>query len=109
MRMVTTAASDRRRQILQVGKLAGLGRVREVCRKLPQLVRRPRVALRLRRLCGVLQIGGDLLCHLRVFCGVRLLKLLQRANQLCKRRKLSAVGLRWGRYGSRAVRTSPFL
>ncbi len=41
---------------------------------------------------GRLQAGGNLLCHLLVFRGVRLLKLLERAQQFGERRKLAAVG-----------------
>ena len=106
MVVMAATASDGLSEILQIGKLAALGGVGEICRKLAQLAGRARVALRLSRLSGALQIGGDLLRHLLVLGGVRLLKLLQRADQLSKWRKLSAVGLRRGRYAARAARAS---
>jgi hypothetical protein len=104
--MVVTTSADRLREILQVGKLAALGCVGEVCRKLVQLVRRTGVALRLSGLSGALQVGGNLLRHLSVLDGVRLLKLLQRADQLRKWGELSTVRRRRGHHSCRAARVS---
>ena len=55
------------------------------------------VALRLSRLCGVLQVRRDLRSDLLELAGVLLLQLLQRGHHLRKGRKLVAVG----RHGQR--------
>ena len=79
-------AAGRLSQILDVGELAGLRGAREVRRQLIELVRRGRVAVCLGRLGGVLQVRSDLPRNLRVFCRVRLLKLLELAQHLGERR-----------------------
>src|SRR5580693_8693908 len=90
--MATTAsAADRLREILQVGKLTGLGGISEVGRELAELGRRSGVSLRLSCLSGGLQVGGDLRRHLLVFGRVRLLKLLEDAGQLRKWRESRGV------------------
>jgi hypothetical protein len=94
MVVMVLATAERLRQILQVGELTALGSVGEVGRELGELARCAGVTLRLGRLSGAQQVGGDLLGHLRVFCWIRLLKLLQRVDQLRKWRKVTAVGLR---------------
>jgi len=78
-------ATDRLSQILDVGQLAALRGIREVRRKLAELARRRRIAIRLGRLSGALQIRGDLLRHLLILAWVGLLKLLERAHQLGER------------------------
>src|ERR1035438_4223375 len=99
--MVVVAAASTRSpadclgEILQVGQLTGLRGIAKVGRKLSELARRGGVTLRLGRLSGTLQVGGNLLRHLFVFRWVRFLKLLQSVGQLRKWRKLAAVG--WGR------------
>jgi hypothetical protein len=97
------ASADRLRQILQVGQLAGLRGAGEIGCELRQLGRRAG-GLRLDRLRFALQVGGDLRGELFVFAWVRLLKLLQPADQLCKGRKPAAVGL--GRRRARGTRSS---
>jgi len=78
--MMVVMATDRLSQILDVGELAALRGIREVCRKLAELVRRGRIAIRLGRLGGALQIRGDLLRYLLILAWVGLLKLLERAH-----------------------------
>ena len=94
MMMVMAAAADSLRQILNIGELATLGSIREIRRELIQLRRCRRVAVRRRGLGRILQIRGDLLGDLLVFRGVGLLQLLERAHQLCERRKLAVIRLR---------------
>ncbi len=67
-------------QILDVGELAAGRGVRKVRRELVELAGRCRVAVRLGRLGGALQVRGDLLCDLLVLGRVRLLKLLEGAD-----------------------------
>src|SRR5579863_6849351 len=86
-----SAAADRLREILQVGKLTGLRSIGEVGRQLSELARCRGVSLRLGRLRGALQVGGDLRRHLLVFGRVRLLKLLKDAGQLREWRELRGV------------------
>ena len=86
--------ADGLREILNVGKLATLRGVREVRRKLVELVRRCRIAVRLRSLSGALQVCGDLLRDLLVLGWIRLLQLLKSAHQLRERRKLAVLRLR---------------
>jgi len=64
--MMMVMAADRFRQILDVGELAVLRGIREVRRQLVELVRRSRVAVRLGRLGGALQVRGDLLRDLLI-------------------------------------------
>jgi len=82
MMMMVMSATDRFRQILDVGELSALGRIRKVGRELGELVRRCRISVRRRGLRGGLQVRGDLLRYLLVLRRVRLLKLLQRVQQL---------------------------
>jgi len=71
--MMAPTPSDRLRKILQVGKLPALRCAGEVGGELRQLARRARITLRLRGLRRGLQVGGDLLRHLRVLRRIRLL------------------------------------
>lgn len=68
--MVVMAAhrlsTERLRKVLDVGELAARRGGIEIRRKLVELARRCRVAFRLGRLRGGLQVGGDLLCNLSV-------------------------------------------
>ena len=92
--MMVMATHHRLSQVLDVGELAARRGVREVRRKLVELVRRARIAVRLGGLGGALQVRGNLLCHLLVLGRVRLLKLLERGQQLGERGKLLVIG-RW--------------
>ena len=89
--MVMMMATERLRQVLDVGELAALRGVRKAGGKLVQLVRRCRVALGEGSLGGALQIGGDLPGNLLVPGWVRLLKLLQRVHQLGEGRKAAVI------------------
>ena len=91
MTMVMIGAADGCRQILNVGKLAGLRCARKVRGKLVQLIRRGGRAVGGGRLGRALQILGDLLRHLAVLRRIGLLKLLKRAHQLGERRKAATV------------------
>ena len=91
MMMMVMVATEGLSQILNVGELTAVRRVGEVCRELAELVRRCRVAVRLGRFSGRLQVRGDLLGDLLILGRVRLLKLLKRAEQAGERRKLAAV------------------
>lgn len=82
--MMMVMATDRLSQILHARELAALRGVGEVRRKLVELVRGCRIAVRQVRLSGALQVCGDLLRDLLVLGWVRLLKLLERAHQLGK-------------------------
>src|ERR1017187_949775 len=92
--MMMVMATDRLSQILHVGELAALRGVRKVRRKLVELGRRCRIAVRLGGLSGVLQVRGDLLGDLLVLGWIRLLKLLECAHELGERRKLAVLRLR---------------
>ncbi len=70
------------RQILKVGELTADRGVGEVRRQLVELTGGRRVAVRLSGLSGALEVRRDLLRDLLVFGRVRLLKLLQLADQL---------------------------
>ncbi len=83
--MMVVMATDRLSQILDVGQLAALRGIREVRRKLAELIRRRRIAVRLGRLGCALQVRGDLLRHLLILGWVGLLELLERAHQLGER------------------------
>lgn len=85
------AAANRRRQILNVRQLAGCRCLREICRQLRELRSTRAVSVRSVALRGRLQAGGNLLRHLRIFGRVRLLQLLQLAQQFRQRGKLAAV------------------
>jgi hypothetical protein len=98
---VAASAPDRLREILQVRQLTGLGSAGEVGRELRELARDAGIALPLNRLRLALQIGADLCRKLLIFGWVRLLKFLQRADQLCERREPAAVGL--GRRRARSI------
>jgi len=82
--VMATAAAHRLRQILDVGKLTAGRRVGEIGGELTQLAGRRRIAILRGRLRCALQIGSDLLRHLLILGGVRLLELLQRTHQLSK-------------------------
>lgn len=94
MMMVVMAPANGLRQILHVRELAALRGVGEVRRKLVELGRLGRVAVRRGGLRGALQVRGDLLRDLLVLAWVRLLKLLERVHQLGERRKLAVLRLR---------------
>ena len=84
--------ADGLRQVLDVGKLAGLAGVAEVGSQRGELAGGVAVSIR-RGGCGsVVQIGRNLRRDLFVLGRVGLLELLQRAHQFGKRRKLAAVG-----------------
>jgi len=85
MVMMMVKATHRLSQILDVGELAALRGVREVRRKLVEVVRRRRIAVRLGSLGSALQVRRDLLCDLLVLGRVRLLKLLERVQQMGER------------------------
>jgi len=91
--MTMVMATHRLCQILDVGELAVGRSIGEVRRKLVELIRRCRITVRLGGLRGRLQVRGDLLCDLLVLGWVRLLKLLERVQQLCERRKLAGIRL----------------
>ena len=91
MMMMMSTAAHRLRQVLNIGELTALRGVGEVRRKLGELARRRGVAFRRRGLGGALQVGSDLLRDLLILGRVRLLKLLQRAQQLGERGKLAVV------------------
>ena len=105
MMMVVMAPANGLRQILHVRELAALRGVGEVRRKLVELGRLGRIAVRRGGLCGVLQIRGDLLSDLLVLGWIRLMKLLQRAHELSERRKLAVLRLRRHRRRGRAALT----
>lgn len=92
--MVMTTAANRLRQIRDVGELPARRGVAEIRRELRELGGRRRIAVRCRGLSGALQVRGDLLGDLFVLGRVGFLELLQRAQHLCERRELAAVGLR---------------
>ena len=92
--MVMAATTDGLRQILHVGKLTALRGAGEVRRKLVELGRLRRIAVRRGGLRGGLQVGSDLLGDLLVLGWIRLLELLERAHQLSERRKLGVLRLR---------------
>ena len=71
-------------QILDVGEFAAGRGIREVRRKLGELICQCRLTVGLGRLGGRLQVRGDLPGDLLVLGWVRLLKLLERAHQLCE-------------------------
>ena len=83
--VMVMASAEGLRQVRNVGKLASLRRVGEIRGELRELVGRRRIAVGGRSLGGALQIGGDLLCDLLIFGRIRLLQLLQSAQQLRKR------------------------
>ena len=92
--MVVMAATDRLREILNVGELAALRGAGKVRRKLVELGRLCRIAVCRGSLHGALQVRGDLLGDLLVLGWIRLLKLLERAHELSERRKLAVLRLR---------------
>ena len=73
MMVMAAAAIYSLRKILQIRQLAALGRRGKIVCKLRQLTCRAAVSLRLRGLCGGLQIRRNLLGDLRVFSRIRLL------------------------------------
>lgn len=89
--VMMVVSSNRLGQILNVGELAALRSIREVCGELVELARRVGVAVLLGGLRRALQVSGDLLSDLLVLSGIRLLKLLERAHQLRKWGKLALV------------------
>ena len=94
MMVMMVMAAGRLSQILDVGELAAGRGVREVRSKLVELARCCRIAVRLRRLRSAFEIRGDLLGNLLILGRVRLLELLERAQQLRERGKLLCVRLR---------------
>lgn len=91
MPVAVAVAANCLREIRDVGELAagrGVGEIRGEC---GELGRRGRIPVVLRGLGGGFQIRGDLLRNLRVLGWIRLLNLLERAQQLRERRKLAAV------------------
>ena len=92
--MMMMATTDRLSQILHVGELAALRGAGEVRRKLVELGRLCRIAVRRGGFSGVLQVRGDLLGDLLVLGWIRLLKLLERAHELSERRKVAVLRLR---------------
>jgi len=91
MVMVMVAAANGLGQIPHIGQLAVLRGVREISRKLAELIRLRGIAFGLSRLGGALQVGRDLLGNLRVLGRIRLLKLLKRAHQLSKGREIAVI------------------
>jgi len=91
MMAVMMAAADGLRQVLDVGELAALRGAGEVRGKLAELVGCCRVAIRGGGLSGGLQVGGDLPGKLLILGWIRLLKLLESAQQLRQWRKLTVV------------------
>ncbi len=83
--MVVMRTTECLGQILEIWELAVLRGVCEVRRKLAELARRRRIAVRLGRLNGGLQVGGNLLCDLLILTRIRVLKLLELLDQLCER------------------------
>ena len=103
MVMMMTTAADGLCQILDIGELPALRGVAEIRRQLGELAGGGGVARRRSGLGGALQVGRDLLRHLLILGGVRLLQLLKRAHQLREGRKLAVVR-RWLERGrTRAV------
>ena len=84
--VMMASAADGLRQVRNVGKLPALARGGEIRGELGELVGRGRIPVRGRGLRSILQIGGDLLGDLLIFSRIRLLQLLQSAEQLRKRR-----------------------
>src|SRR5580693_8553066 len=107
MVMVMTTPTDGLGQILDVGQLAALRGGGKVRGKLAELRRLLRIAIRRGGLRGGLQVCGDLLSDLLVLGWIRLLKLLQRAHELCERRKLAVLRLRRHRRRAGAARRLP--
>ena len=95
--MMMMATTNRFRQILDAGKLPALRGVRKVGGELIELGRRGRIAVRLGSLGGALQVRSDLLSDLLVFGWIRLLKLLELAQDLREGRKLGCVPAAGGR------------
>jgi hypothetical protein len=95
MVMMTMAAAPAHglRQILHVGELAAFRGVAEIRRQLVQLARGRGISARCGRLRGALQVGRNLLRHLRILGRVRLLELLERAHQLGERGYVAVVRL----------------
>ncbi len=89
--MMMVVSADRLRQFLKAGELAAGGRVAEIRRELAELTRRGHIAVTLSRLRSALQVRGDLLYHLLILARIRLLKLLERADHLGDRGKLSLI------------------
>lgn len=91
MMAVPVASAHCLREIRDIGELAAGRGVSEVGRECGELARRGRIPVVLSGLGGGLQIRSNLLRNLRVLGRIRLLKLLERAQQLGERRKLAAV------------------
>ena len=85
------SAPENLSQILKIGQLAGAGSRGKIGCELIQLGGGRGISARRRRLSGVLQVGSDLLRDLLILCGVRLLKLLERACKLSKGRELANI------------------
>jgi len=89
--MMVVAAANRLRQILDIRQLATLRGVREISRKLVELIRRRGIAFGLGGLGGVMQVRRNLFSDLRVLGRIRLLKLLERAHDLREGREIAVV------------------
>jgi hypothetical protein len=85
MVMMMTSTADGLRKIGNVGKLATLRRGGEIRGELSELAGGGRIPISSRCFRGALQIGGDLLGNLLIFGRIRLLQLLQSAQQLSER------------------------
>lgn len=92
MMMVHVPAAGCLRQILNVRKRVVLRGIGKVSGKLVELAGLGGIAIGGGRVGRVLEIGRNLRGHLLVLGGVRLLKLLERAQHLGERRELAVVG-----------------
>lgn len=101
--MMMVMATDGLCQVLNVRELVARRGFCEIGGKLVELARRRRIAGRLSRLGGALQVCGDLLGYLLVLRRVGLLKLLERVHQPDCGRQLIAVGLLRGGRCARAA------
>jgi len=85
MVVMMASAADGLRQVRNVGKLPALRRGGEIRGELRELGGGSRIPVGRRGLRSTLQVGGDLLGYLLIFGRVRLLQLLQSAQQLRER------------------------
>jgi hypothetical protein len=81
----------RLRQILDIRKLAAFGGVAEIRGEFIELSGGCGVSVDDGGLRGAFQVGRDLLRHLLILCRIGLLKLLQLAEHLRKRRERAAI------------------
>ncbi len=85
-------AADGRYQIMHVGELTGLRGSGEILGKRRQFGGLGGMAAFGVGSSRCLQVGGNLLGHLPILGGVRLLKLLERAEELAEGRKSGGIG-----------------